>query len=79
MLFVFSSHEPKALGELIGWDSKRRLSTLSESSWLIKIKFYLEHHLGVGKAALGFEPNQIRTSVSMATDSTHRVIKGILN
>ena len=32
--------------------------------------------LGSGLAALGFGPDQIRTLVSMATDSSHRVIMG---
>ena len=40
------------------------------------IKFYLKHHWGDGKAALGFGPDRIRTLVSMATDSSHRVIMG---
>ena len=35
-----------------------------------------EHHWGGGKAALGFNADQIRTLVSMATDSSHRVIMG---
>ena len=39
-------------------------------------KFYLKHHWGEGKAASGFGPNRIRTLVSMATDSSHRVIMG---
>ena len=46
----------------------------SETSGPIAIKFYLKHHCGEGKAALGFEPVWIRTLVSMATDSSHRVI-----
>ena len=37
-------------------------------------KFYLKHHWGEGMAALRFGPDQIRTMVSMATDSSHRVI-----
>ena len=36
----------------------------------------LGHHWGGGKAALGFGPDWIRTLVSMATDSSHRVIMG---
>ena len=40
------------------------------------IKFYMKHHWGGGKAALGFGADQIRTLVSMATDSSHRVIIG---
>ena len=35
-----------------------------------------EASLGGGKAALGFGADQIRTLVSMATDSSHRVIMG---
>ena len=72
-------------GELIGWDSSRRPcvhpSTLSnmnisETSRPITTKFYLKHHWGGGKAAIGFDADQIRTLVSMATDSSHRVIMG---
>ena len=40
-----------------------------------------EASLGWGKAALGFDADQIRTLVSMATDSSHRVImreKGVI-
>ena len=39
-------------------------------------KFYLNHHWGGGKAAVGFGPDRIGTLVSMATDSSHRVIMG---
>ena len=49
---------------------------ISETSGPIAIKFYLKHHLGVGKAAIDFEPDWIRALVSMATDSSHRVIVG---
>ena len=49
---------------------------ISETSDLIANKFYLKHHWGGGKAALGFGPDRIRTLVSMATDSSHRVIIG---
>ena len=38
---------------------------ISETSWPIKINFHLEHHLGKGKAALGFGPDRIRALVSM--------------
>ena len=84
-MFIFSSPEPKAQGELIVWDSSRRpsvrLSTLSninisETSWPIVIKFRQKHHWGGGLAALGFGPDRIRNLVSMATDSSHRVIMG---
>ena len=49
---------------------------ISETRWPIVIKFHQEHHWGGGLAALGFGPDQIRTLVSMATDSSHRVIMG---
>ena len=49
---------------------------ISESSRPIAIKFYLKHYLGRGKAAIGFGLDQNRTLVSMATDSSHRIIKG---
>ena len=49
---------------------------ISETSGPIAIKFYLKHHWGGGKAAWGFGADQFRTLVSMATDSSHRVIMG---
>ena len=57
------------------------VSTLSnmnifETGWSSAVKFYPKHHLGGGKPALGFGPDQIRTLVFMATDSSHRVIIG---
>ena len=81
----FSSQEPKTQDELIGWDSSRhpclRAFTLSnisisETSRPVVIKYHLEHNWGGGLAALGFGPDQIRTVVSMATDSSHRDIIG---
>ena len=83
--FIFSSPEPKALGELKGWDSSWlpsvRPSTLSnmnisETSWPIVIKFDLEHHWGGAMTAFGFGQEGIRTLVFIATDSSHRVIIG---
>ena len=47
---------------------------ISETSGPFETKFYLKHHLGGGKAALCFGPDRIGTLVSMATDSSHRVI-----
>ena len=82
---IFRSPEPKALGELIGWDSSRRPSVhlftlsvmnISETSWRIIIKFHLKHHWGEGLAALGFGPDRTRTLFFIATDSSHRVIMG---
>ena len=49
---------------------------ISETRRPITIKFNLKHHWGGGKAALGFGADQIRTLVSMATDSSLRVIMG---
>ena len=73
----------------IVWDSSQRLSihvsirpsTLSnmnnsETSWPIIIKFHLDHHWGGGLTALGFGLDRIRTLVSIATDSSHRVVMG---
>ena len=49
---------------------------ISATSWPIGMKFYLKHHWGGGKASVGFGLDWIRTLVSMATDSSHRVIMG---
>ena len=46
---------------------------ISATSGLITMK-YQKHHSDGGKAALGFGPDQIKTLVSMATDSLHRAI-----
>ena len=44
------------------------------TSGLLAAKFYLKHHWGGGKAAFAFGPDRIGTLVSMATDSSHRII-----
>ena len=86
----FLAHLSRRLkGELIVYQSSRRLSmclavclwtfsnsNISATSGPIVTKFYLNHHWGGGKAALGFKPDRIGTLVSMATDSSHRVIMG---
>ena len=41
---------------------------ISETSEPIATKFYLKHHWGGGKAALGFGPDGFGTLVSMATN-----------
>ena len=41
-----------------------------------RMKFYLKHHLGWRKALVGFDLDLIRTLVSMATVSSHRVTVG---
>ena len=46
---------------------------ISASSGPIAMKFQ-KHHWDGGKAAIGFGSDRIRTLVSMATDSSHRVI-----
>ena len=49
---------------------------MSATSWPIGMKFYLKHHWGGGKGSVGFNLDRNRTLVSMATDSSHRVIMG---
>ena len=49
---------------------------ISETSGPVATKYYLKHHWGGGKAALGFEQGRVGTLVFMATDSSHRVIIG---
>ena len=49
---------------------------ISATSWPIGMKFYLKRLCGGGKASVGFDPDRIRTLVSMATDSSHRVTMG---
>ena len=75
-------------GELVvyPWSGVRPLSSLSPStisnmnisatSGSITMKFYQKHHWDGGKSALGFGLDWIKTLVSMATDSSHRVIMG---
>ena len=48
----------------------------SATSRPIGMKFYLKHLWGGGKASVDFDPDRIRTLVSMATDSSHRVLMG---
>ena len=47
---------------------------ISATSSPIGMNFYLKHQWNGGKASVGFDPDRIRTLVSMATDSSHRVI-----
>ena len=47
---------------------------VSATKRLITAKFYQQHHWCGVKAALG--PDRIGTLVSMATDSSHRVLMG---
>ena len=41
-----------------------------------RMNFFLKHHWGGGKASVGFDLDLIRTLVSMATVSSHRVTVG---
>ena len=49
---------------------------ISKTRGPIATKFYLKHYWGGEKPALGFGPGRIRTLISMAADSSHRVIMG---
>ena len=49
---------------------------ISDTSWSIAIKFYLNHQCGGRKATLGFGLDRIRTHISMATNISLRVIMG---
>ena len=46
---------------------------ISKKSEPNAIIFYLKHHCGKGKVAIGFGSDRIRTLVSMATESSHLV------
>ena len=80
MLLAYLSQ--RLVGELIVylWSGVRPSSStisnmnISATGGPIATKFYLKHHWVGGKAALGFGPEQIRTLVSMATESSHSVI-----
>ena len=49
---------------------------ISETSRPIVINFHLEHHWGGELFVIGFGSDRIKTLVSMATDSSHKVIMG---
>ena len=49
---------------------------ISATSGPIANQFQMKHHWGGGKATLSFGPDWIGILVSMATDSSHRVIMG---
>ena len=49
---------------------------ISADSRPIGMKFDLKHYWGGGKDSVVFDPDWIRTLVSMTTDSSHRVIMG---
>ena len=86
----FSSPEPRLIGELIGYPCSgvrpsygRTSSTISNinicNQWadhneILSEVSYMHSDLDEGKAASGFGPDWIKTLVSMATDTSHRVI-----
>ena len=82
MLDLLAHLSQRLVGELIvyPWPGVHLSSSIisnmniSATSGPFVTKFYLKHHWVVGKAALGFGPDLIRTLVSMATESSHRVI-----
>ena len=47
---------------------------ISKTREPIATKFYPKHYWGGGNPGLGFGPDRIRTLVSMAKDSSHRVL-----
>ena len=49
---------------------------ISATSMPVGIKFLQKRYWGSGKAAVGFRPVRIGTLVSMATDSSHKVLMG---
>ena len=83
---LFSSPEPKAHGELIVYQSSRRPSVRPsvhtfKHDYLHNQQTYSnqilsEASFGWGKGCVMFWPDRIGTLVSMATDSSHRVIMG---
>ena len=89
IIFLLAHLSRRLRGELIVYPSSRRpcgcasvrpftLSNMniSATSWPMGMKFYLKHHWGGGKASVAFDPARIRTLVSMAIDSSHRVTMG---
>ena len=67
--------EPASVHPSVGASTLSNMN-IFETSRPITTNFYLKHHWDGGKAALGFDADQIRTLVSMATYSSHRVIMG---
>ena len=88
MFVHISAHLSRRLrGELIVYQSIWRPSVcpsvslftlsnmnISETNGSIATNVYLKHHWGGGLAALDFWPDQIRTLICMAIESSHRVI-----
>ena len=68
--------EPMSIRPSVRASVKISNKNISDTSRPIAIKYCLKHHWGGEKAAYGFGPDWIRTLVSMATVSSHRVIMG---
>ena len=71
LAFELVSSEPK-FHKVSLLDGTFKLEYLLDQQ-AVRFQIYLEHYLGRGKFVLGFRPYMIRTLVSMATDSSHRV------
>ena len=89
MLTILAHVNRRLIGELIVYQSSRRLSVclsvslstfsnknISTTSKPNSTKLYLKHPLGGGLTAIGFGPGRIRTLVSMATDNSHKGYNG---
>ena len=74
IVYPWSGVRPSSVGVRRPSSSTISNMNISATSGPITAKFYLKHHWVRGKAALGFRPDRIRTLVSMATESCHRVI-----
>ena len=73
----FNSHEPKAYRMGLK-PATLSIMNIFETGRQITIIFYAESSRGRRKAVLGFGAAQTRTVVSMAIDSSHRVIMEIM-
>ena len=90
MVLLLAHLSRRLKGELMVYQSSRRLAVCLSvclcvnifklkylrNQWANCNEILSEPSLGWGKAALGFRPDRIGTLVSMATDSSHRVIMG---
>ena len=70
------THGPASVPPSVRPSSTFSNFNISATNCPIVTKFYLKHHWVGGKKALDFGPIRIRTLVSMATDSSDRVIMG---
>ena len=80
---MFGSHEPKAHKQIQGEPVSVVPSLYNTfkheylcNKWADRNQILTDASLDEEFPAIGFGPDQIRTLVSMATDSSHRVIMG---